>query len=102
MRLIDADALCMHLSDWQFGSMTDGKHEIEYEVINKVIDGIEKEQTVDAVSVVRCKDCKNYVIHVLFGHRQGWCERLCDEFDKSLARGTGDDDFCSRGERRSE
>ena len=46
MRLIDADALCMHLSDWQFGLMTDGKHDAEYEVINKVIDGIEKEPTV--------------------------------------------------------
>lgn len=32
MRLIDADALCMHLSDWQFGSMTDGKHDAEYEI----------------------------------------------------------------------
>lgn len=60
MRLIDADALCMHLSDWQFGSMTDGKHNAEYEVINKVIDGIEQEPTVDAVQVVRCKDCKHY------------------------------------------
>lgn len=49
MRLIDADALCMHLSDWQFGSMTDGKHDAEYEVINKVIDGIEQQPTVDAV-----------------------------------------------------
>lgn len=56
----------------------------------------------DVVEVIRCKDCKHYVIHILFGHQQGWCERLCDEFDKSLARGTMDNDFCSRGERRSE
>ena len=60
MRLIDADALCMHLSDWQFGSMTDGKHETEYEVINEVINGIEQEPTVDAVPVARCKDCIYY------------------------------------------
>lgn len=50
--------------------------------------------------IIRCKDCKHYVLHVLFGRSQGWCERLCDEFDKSLARGTEDDDFCSRAERR--
>ena len=50
--------------------------------------------------IIRCKDCKHYVIHTLFGHRQGWCERLCDEYDKSLARGTEEDDFCSRAEER--
>ena len=64
--------------------------------------GYDNEKKPDIVEVVRCKDCKHYVIHVLFGHRQGWCERLCDEFDKSLARGTEEDDFCSRGERTSE
>ena len=52
--------------------------------------------------IIRCKDCKHYVLHVLFGRSQGWCERLCNEFDKSLARGTEDDDFCSRAERREE
>ena len=50
--------------------------------------------------IILCKDCKHYVLHVLFGRSQGWCERLCDEFDKSLARGTEGDDFCSRAERR--
>lgn len=54
----------------------------------------------DYVRVVRCKDCKYYVLYELFGRSQGWCERLCDKFDKSLARGTEDDDFCSHGERR--
>ena len=52
--------------------------------------------------IIRCKDCKHYVIHTLFGHRQGWCERLCDEYDKSLAKGTEEDDFCSRAERRTD
>lgn len=52
--------------------------------------------------LVRCKDCKHYVLHVFFGQSQGWCERLCDEFDKSLARDTEDDDFCSHGERRAD
>ena len=52
--------------------------------------------------IIRCKECKHYVIYTLFGHRQGWCERLCDEYDKSLARGTEEDDFCSRAERRTD
>lgn len=52
--------------------------------------------------IIRCKDCKYYVIHTLFGRSQGWCERLCDEFDRSLARGTEPDDFCSRAERRTD
>lgn len=56
----------------------------------------------DVVEVVRCKDCKHYVLHTLFGHSQGWCERLCDEFDKSLAHGTKEDDYCSHGERLEE
>ena len=52
--------------------------------------------------IIRCKDCKHYVIHTFFGRSQGWCERLCDEFDKSLARGTEADDYCSRAERRED
>ena len=91
MRLIDADALCMHLSDWQFGSMTDGKHDAEYEVINKVIDGIEKEQTVDAVSVVRCKDCRHRKESYTLPPR---CE-VFDWFSKK-------NDYCSFAERKSE
>lgn len=49
--------------------------------------------------LVRCRECKYYVIHSLFGHSQGWCERLCDEFDRSLAHGTEKDGYCSHGER---
>lgn len=52
--------------------------------------------------IIMCKDCKHYVLHTLFGRSQGWCERLCDEHDKSLARGTEDDDFCSKAERRED
>ena len=52
--------------------------------------------------IVRCKDCKYYVIHTLFGRSQAWCERLCDEFDKSLAHGVESDDYCSRAERRTD
>lgn len=67
--------------------------------IKRALSGI---PTADVVEVVRCKDCKYYVIHTLFGHTQGWCERLCDEHDKSLAHGTEVNDYCSYGERKEE
>ncbi len=50
-RLIDADALCRHLSNWQYGSMTDGKHDVEYGVIENVIEGIGKEPTIEAIPI---------------------------------------------------
>lgn len=77
------------------------------EYIFEISDVLYDEETGEAVmkpdykgELIRCKDCKHYVLYELFGRSQGWCERLCDKFDKSLARGTEDDDFCSRGERR--
>lgn len=54
-----------------------------------VIGLVESEPTVDAVPVVRCKDCKFY-------HRMtaetGICELAC--------RHLGNDGFCSEGERK--
>ena len=88
-RLIDADALM----ECKF------KNEIGY---NAFCNLVKRQETIDAVPVVRCKDCKFYVEHSLFGVTQGWCERLCDEFDRSMARGTNDDDFCSHGEKKEE
>lgn len=77
------------------------------EYIFEISDVLYDEETGEAVmkpvvkgKLIRCKDCKHYVLYELFGRSQGWCERLCDEFDKSLARGTEDEDFCSHGERR--
>lgn len=71
MRLIDAQGLMV---------------QIPYEELNaKMV--IANAPTVDAVEVVRCKDCKkrNAIL---------WCER------SHLA--VEDDDFCSRGERRED
>ena len=50
--------------------------------------------------LVRCKDCKFYIKHSFLGAIQKWCERLCNEFDRSMPIATNDDDFCSYGERR--
>lgn len=53
--------------------------------IRKVLRLIEQAPTIDAVPVVRCKDCKH---HDVFG----WCAEL--------ERGTVGEAFCAYGERK--
>lgn len=79
-RLIDADALWM---------VTEGDHDY-YERFE-----IDNAPTVDAVEVVRCKDCKKYIP----------CQKLpigtskwCDLFD----RATCEMNYCGWGERRED
>lgn len=83
MRLIDADAFAsdfMDCADFEFS----GK---------EVANFVNHEPTVDAVPVVRCKDCKHYEDHKLkiFENcvRGGRCIPMKPY------------DFCSNGERRS-
>ena len=90
MRCIDADELI------EFFDGFPDYVEFDVEDIKSIIN---EQDTADVVEVVRCKDCKHYVLRTLFGHTQGWCERLCDKFDRSLAHGTEEDDYCSFGER---
>ena len=52
MRLIDADAM---RDDW----LENGENEYVYDT-NAVLDSIDSQPTVDAVEVVRCKDCKYF------------------------------------------
>jgi hypothetical protein len=53
-----------------------------------VLQAIEESPTIDAVSVVRCKDCKHYnTIGCSKGF--GWCE--------NIGRGTSDDFYCANG-----
>lgn len=55
--------------------------------------------TVDAVPVVRCRDCKHFREYITVG-------TVCTKYVKSLGgrevglRATGKDDFCSYGERK--
>lgn len=53
---------------------------------------IEQQPTVDAVEVVRCKDCKNYVVDGL------WCNSNCCVGENHA--NWYPDDFCSYGERK--
>ena len=58
---------------------------------------IEDAQTVDAVEVVRCKDCKHWkLIDTLNPHRE--CQIFCGLHDYGYP--TNADDFCSYGERK--
>lgn len=80
MKLINADALINALNHAEWFNIAD---------FNEAVYTVMKAPTVDAVEVVRCKDCKFY-------HRMtaetGICELGCPHF--------GYDGFCSEGERK--
>lgn len=64
-------------------------------LIDGILDLIEKHPIIDAVDVVRCKDCKNWG-GIIFGN-------VCSRWSVPLAgmkNCTKPDDFCSYGERR--
>lgn len=92
MKLIYADSAINEISRFD-GYLDD-------DMIFRLQLALKKLPAIDAVPVIRCNDCKFYVEHSLFGVTQGWCERLCDEFDRSMARGTEKDDFCSHGKKK--
>lgn len=84
MRLIDVDAL--------YDDAT--KYMAENEVLYRLSPiQIDKAPTVDAVPVVRCKDCKRWQRHTQVNRDYGGCGRF--------SATTKHDDFCSRGERRT-
>lgn len=108
-RYIDADKHLQKLGErrdtaiiWELNCNDEATKDRAQEAIlifNECILELINAPTADVVEVVRCKDCKYYVLHTFYGRTQGWCERLCDEFDRSLAHGTEVDDYCSFGER---
>ena len=89
MRLIDADAIeycetnvcCGHGDYRMFRQVTDNM--------------IDEMQTVDAVPVVRCKDCVNYCG---FEH----CKNGICDLDSVSKRAVYPNDFCSYGERKTD
>ena len=80
MRLIDANAL---LAEY------DRQHEGEPGKARKLI---EDAPAVDAVEVVKCKDCRHITVE------RGLC--FCNVWEKF--NGTGYEGFCNYGERRSD
>ena len=81
MRLIDADAVKFK---FPYGFDNNGILMVPY---NSCKCSLDNTPTVDAVPVVRCRECTHYN-----GHRH------CDYFCEAVL----DDDFCSYGERRTE
>ena len=72
----------------------DKKHSVGYFAFESIIECLKQEPTVDAVEVVRCRDCKHARIHpcgYVYCHRDG---RNAYEMTFNL------DSFCSYGERK--
>lgn len=102
MRMIDADALISFMrKGWRLFPSSELRHTCD-------ITDVESAPTIDAVPVVRCKDCVYYCKRYVFGD-----SIEDDEYYMACDMGLGElddnwsvndrvlpDDFCSRGERR--
>ena len=117
MRLIDSDATIKYLREFRCKDcdrrkgMKNGKIRFCYEIgdapcracdIGDTIDYFLDEDispTVDAVSVVRCKDCKYLIDHYGFMD-DGYCENMRETY--GLKFKPEDDWFCADGVKRDE
>lgn len=94
-RLIDAYTLAEEIEELRItvagkpAKWNDAKH--------SVLRVIAEQADVDAVKVVRCKDCKHLVLTKDGEHNPNDC--VCDYW---MCDGLTDDDFCSYGERRTD
>ena len=85
MRAIDADALKSALwENWGYNSL-----------VAEICEFIDKQPTVDAASIVRCKDCKNWDSSTEGRYVGGWC------FCEKLQFSTSPDWFCADGEAKT-
>lgn len=60
-----------------------------------IVDIVDEQPTIDAVPVVRCKDCKHY--RSVAGYIDGYCHMA-----EWYRRYQYPDDYCSRGERKDD
>ena len=91
MRPIDADALKDHLEDLQSYTILGEEHPYysgETNALSVAIQNIDNAPTIDAVPVVRCKDCKHYLKLTFYA--------VCTKHDLVVEL----NDYCSDGERR--
>lgn len=89
MRLIDADALFSALNDTRWYDYADKKI---------ALDCTKDAFTVDAVPVVRCRDCKHSYYENGNGYDEGYfcLLQMYDEYEYEKVRPLG---FCDMGER---
>lgn len=93
-RAIDANELLKYVGN-KFGFMISKR---------ELLQAIEMQPTMDAVEVVRCKDCK-YYRESEHPERSGikFCFRLMHPTEnRHIGYNFSDDDFCSHGERKDE
>lgn len=85
MRLIDADKAVEEINEWldQTGAIP-----LNTSYHFELLGCIEDCSTIDAVPVVRCKDCKHYNT-IGCSKDFGWCE--------SMDRGVSDNFYCANG-----
>jgi hypothetical protein len=98
-RLIDANALRKRMFSYYSCVNENSSKEyyrgetlMNYEVADLIEDCIDEAQTVDAVPVVRCKDCNWHT------GCQAPSVMFCKKYNTFMAA----DDFCSYGERRTD
>ena len=82
MRLIDADKLKRHYAWWE-----DDKQRL----FDSIVD---VQPTIDAVPVIRCRDCKYCETMTIFGKDFPACTRSKPAVDVRM------DDYCSQAERK--
>lgn len=92
MRLIDADALCRRIKAVYEIAQGCGAHETAA-FYGALHEEAKQTETVDAVEVVRCKDCEFFYSYKDNGKVVGtYCDRFC-------IYGVLPDGFCSEGEK---
>ena len=98
MKLIDADLLEKEIYKWmpkdQETWMESDLPPIENLVVS-IMMTIQEQPTVDAVPVIRCKDCKHHYYHEML--KQDYCEIPNMQFGEIEPNG-----YCHRAERKDE
>ena len=89
IKLEDALQVCSEAEEWY----TETNEQQCAVVSDDIYQQIANLPTADVVEVVKCKDCELYDISGWSGHER-WCKCLFKFMRK--------DDFCSRGERRTD
>lgn len=107
MRLIDAEALASDLMERWNTADEDAEKEIIAVLANIVTPILVGQPTVDAVEVVRCRDCIHWFPHTQCGFDEDndeyhdYCGLLIPD-DDYYAYTRKPDDYCSCGERRED
>lgn len=93
--LISRSALLADIEESVVFSVKNGQPSAEIRGANKITDRIKAAPAVEAVEVVRCKDCKFYQD---WGDGNITCRLWTDQWDAAIIP----DAFCSHGERRAD